>query len=187
LNLLDASSPFAIANGKRLNITSTRDIKLIDRENEISVGVTYEPDGSYKMQLPGVKEPMNVQGKLNGDELIALIGDTMVTSTVAVNDKHIHLFSARNDDFTVKISHKDYSSSPATKGSLFSPMPGKIVKVMVVPNQKVTKGTPLMILWAMKMEHCVRSPVDGVVEKINYDVNDEVQEQKLLLSIKETN
>jgi 3-methylcrotonyl-CoA carboxylase alpha subunit len=47
---------------------------------------------------------------------------------------------------------KDYSGSVAQKGSLFSPMPGRIVKVNVEAKQRVAKGAPLMVMEAMKME-----------------------------------
>jgi len=62
-------------------------------------------------------------------------------------------------------------------------MPGRVVKIMVEVGQKVKKGSPLMIMEAMKMEHTIRSPTDGVVEKINFQINDLVQEKKQLLSI----
>jgi len=41
-----------------------------------------------------------------------------------------------------------------------------------------------MTMEAMKMEHTIRAPSDGVVESINYNLNDLVEEKKQLLSIK---
>ena len=49
-------------------------------------------------------------------------------------------------------------------GELTSQMPGTVLKLLAKPGQRVAKGTPLLILEAMKMEHEVCAPADGVVE-----------------------
>src|SRR5215470_9494048 len=52
------------------------------------------------------------------------------------------------------------------QGSANSPMPGKVLKILVEVGQKVLAGDPLIILEAMKMEHTMRAVVDGVVEAV---------------------
>jgi 3-methylcrotonyl-CoA carboxylase alpha subunit len=52
------------------------------------------------------------------------------------------------------------------QASANSPMPGKVLKILVEVGQKVSAGDPLIILEAMKMEHTMRAVVDGVVESI---------------------
>jgi biotin carboxyl carrier protein len=42
-------------------------------------------------------------------------------------------------------------------------MPGKVLQLLVTPGSPVEAGTPLLILEAMKMEHQVVSPADGVL------------------------
>ena len=46
-------------------------------------------------------------------------------------------------------------------------MPGMVLKILVTVGQEVTKGTPLLILEAMKMEHQIVAPRDGTVKAIN--------------------
>ncbi len=58
-----------------------------------------------------------------------------------------------------KRRHRDHSTS--------APMPGVILKVLASQGQQVTKGTPLVILEAMKMEHVIAAPYDGKVQAIN--------------------
>lgn len=70
-------------------------------------------------------------------------------------------------------------------GGLLSPMPGKVVRVMVKENQKVKKGEPLLILEAMKMEHTIKSPIDGIVKKLKYNVGDLVEEKEELIELSE--
>lgn len=48
-------------------------------------------------------------------------------------------------------------------GELVSKMPGKVLQLLVAPGTAVTVGTPLLILEAMKMEHQVTAPADGVL------------------------
>jgi propionyl-CoA carboxylase alpha chain len=48
-------------------------------------------------------------------------------------------------------------------GSLLAPMPGTVVRVDVAEGDRVTAGQPLLVLEAMKMEHPVTAPADGVV------------------------
>lgn len=46
---------------------------------------------------------------------------------------------------------------------LTAPMPGTLIKVLVSAGQQVREGQPLMVLEAMKMEHTVIAPCDGVI------------------------
>ena len=64
----------------------------------------------------------------------------------------------------------------AGSGSLAAPMPGRIVKLMVEPGTKVVKGQALLILEAMKMEHTLTAPADGVVAAVHCAAGDQVLE-----------
>jgi 3-methylcrotonyl-CoA carboxylase alpha subunit len=66
-------------------------------------------------------------------------------------------------------------------GSVKTPMPCKISQVMVQPGQKVEKGAAIIVLEAMKMEHVIRAPVDGVIDQVLYSVGDLVEENKSLV------
>ncbi|MCZ8016422.1 MAG: ATP-grasp domain-containing protein [Limnobacter sp.] len=57
-----------------------------------------------------------------------------------------------------------------------APMPGKVFAVFVKVGDTVKKGQPLIGLEAMKMEHTLNSPCDGVVESIPHPVGDQVTE-----------
>ena len=55
-------------------------------------------------------------------------------------------------------------------------MSGTVVAVMVKAGDKVEQGAPLMILEAMKMEHTIAAPADGVVSAVNFQAGDRVPE-----------
>ena len=51
-------------------------------------------------------------------------------------------------------------------GSLLAPMPGSVVRVEVAEGQQVTAGATVLVLEAMKMEHTVWAPADGIAASI---------------------
>jgi biotin carboxyl carrier protein len=54
----------------------------------------------------------------------------------------------------------------SAEGTLASPMPGTVVKVLVRAGERVTKGQELLVVEAMKMEIKVAAPSDGVVKSV---------------------
>ncbi|WP_119730961.1 acetyl/propionyl/methylcrotonyl-CoA carboxylase subunit alpha [Thermomonospora amylolytica] len=54
----------------------------------------------------------------------------------------------------------------AGDGVLRSPMPGTVIAVKAAEGDRVTEGQPLVVVEAMKMEHTVTAPMDGVVSRI---------------------
>ena len=75
-------------------------------------------------------------------------------------------------------------SGPASDGSLRAPMPGKIVATPARPGDVVTKGQPVVVLEAMKMEHALVAPFDGVVGEIGVAVGDQVTADTVLAVVK---
>jgi 3-methylcrotonyl-CoA carboxylase alpha subunit len=55
-----------------------------------------------------------------------------------------------------------------------TPMPGKIVQLLVREGEKVARGQPLAVLEAMKMEHTLAAPAAATVEAIAVAVGDQV-------------
>ncbi|HSL26123.1 MAG TPA: biotin carboxylase N-terminal domain-containing protein [Acidimicrobiia bacterium] len=69
------------------------------------------------------------------------------------------------------------------KGSLHSPMPGKVIKVMVNEGQEVAEGEVLLVMEAMKMEHTLRAPHGGVVRAIRAAAGDQVEADQVLVVV----
>jgi acetyl-CoA carboxylase biotin carboxylase subunit len=65
-------------------------------------------------------------------------------------------------------------------GGLVAPMPGKVVQVLVEAGQAVVAGATLLVLEAMKMEHTVRAPEDGVVSALHVATGEQVDADQLL-------
>ena len=71
----------------------------------------------------------------------------------------------------------------ASDGAILSPMPGKVIAVDVEEGQAVTRGQKLLTLEAMKMEHGMVAPFDGVVRTLSVKAGDQVGEGALLARI----
>ncbi|HTM23326.1 MAG TPA: biotin/lipoyl-containing protein, partial [Kofleriaceae bacterium] len=71
----------------------------------------------------------------------------------------------------------------AVAGACAAPMPGKVVKVLVAVGQTVSAGDTLLVLEAMKMEHTVRAPEAGIVERLAVAEGDQVAAAALLVVV----
>ncbi|KQM64376.1 methylcrotonoyl-CoA carboxylase [Sphingomonas sp. Leaf17] len=71
----------------------------------------------------------------------------------------------------------------AGDGSILSPMPGRIIAVAVAQGDRVCKGQPLLTLEAMKMEHALVAPFDGVVAELAAVTGAQVNDGLLLARI----
>jgi len=70
-----------------------------------------------------------------------------------------------------------------SSGTLKAPMDGAIVDVLVNEGSKVTKGQLLVVLEAMKMEHPLKSGIDGVLKRLQVKVGDQVKNRQILLEV----
>jgi 3-methylcrotonyl-CoA carboxylase alpha subunit len=75
------------------------------------------------------------------------------------------------------------TAGAAGDGAILAPMPGRVIAVDVAAGDTVTKGQKLLTLEAMKMEHGLIAPFDGVVAELNAAVGSQVQVDALLVRI----
>ncbi|MBV6272711.1 acetyl/propionyl/methylcrotonyl-CoA carboxylase subunit alpha [Alcaligenaceae bacterium CGII-47] len=71
------------------------------------------------------------------------------------------------------------------QGGLTAPMPGKILSIAVQAGQTIERGAPLIVMEAMKMEHTIHAPTDGIVEEVFFVVGDQVTEGSALIALRE--
>ena len=81
-----------------------------------------------------------------------------------------------------KVLSKERGKSDKEK--LVAPMPGKIVDVLVREGSEISRGEPVFILEAMKMQNEINSPVDGTVISLNIRQNTNVMKDDVLVEIK---
>ena len=69
-----------------------------------------------------------------------------------------------------------YEAVASGEAAVRAPLPGKIIDLRVKAGDTVSKGQPLLVLEAMKMEHTLAAPADGTVKSVRYAVGEQVAE-----------
>ncbi len=85
---------------------------------------------------------------------------------LAVRDGRSVWVHYRGETWRVERVAERPAFAPEEEHDLNAPMPGRVVKVLVSEGDRVTKGTPLLLLEAMKMEHEIRASRDGAVTRL---------------------
>ena len=98
------------------------------------------------------------------------------------NVDELHVFLEGRHLMLTRVDVIAHAGEDAAEGRMTAPMPGKVIAVNVAPGARVGKGAALLVMEAMKMEHTIVAPADGVVEDILYGVGDQVAEGATLVA-----
>ncbi len=99
-------------------------------------------------------------------------------------DETVVFAAGRAYGFTAATTDEAAGQAGASDGAVLSPMPGHILSVAVAEGDAVTKGTPLLVMEAMKMEMTLTAPCDGIVTGLTVTAGERVPEGTLLLRLK---
>jgi 3-methylcrotonyl-CoA carboxylase alpha subunit len=75
------------------------------------------------------------------------------------------------------------TAGAAASGAITAPMPGRVTAVEVSQGETVAKGQRLLTLEAMKMEHALTAPFDGIVEELIAEAGAQVSEGTVLARV----
>ncbi len=90
-------------------------------------------------------------------------------------DSGVYVDSARGPVHLIALPRFPEPGSTVEKGSLVAPMPGSVIRLGADIGDTVTAGQPLIWLEAMKMEHTIAAPVDGVLAELNVKTGQQVE------------
>jgi propionyl-CoA carboxylase alpha chain len=90
-------------------------------------------------------------------------------------DADVYVDSARGPVHLIALPRFPEPGSTVEKGSLVAPMPGSVIRLGAAIGDTVTAGQPLIWLEAMKMEHTIAAPVDGVLAELNVKTGQQVE------------
>jgi len=129
--------------------------------SEVAIG-----DRSYIVELPHLSENRITVKAKEGIFTADISHDNYGNAFVSCNG---HIFNIHRDDLLIKEDVYTGIDSPNGEGqnSIFTPMPGKVIKVNVKNGGEVKKGEVMMIVEAMKMENSIAAPRDAIIEKVN--------------------
>ncbi len=74
-------------------------------------------------------------------------------------------------------------SAGHSDGAIIAPMPGRVIALMVAKGDRVTRGQPLVVIEAMKMEQTLSAPFNGVVSEMKVLAEAQVVEGSVLMQL----
>jgi len=169
----DAFSPWSMTTGWRLGGRAARQLNLVHVGQTLSFAAQTIEAGYVLRQG---EEAWRVEGELGPDgRLAARVGDRRLEAQVVREGHALTLFLAgQAHHYTFVDPTHPPGKQDAHAGALTSPMPGVVIAVAASPGAAVTKGMPLVVIEAMKMEHALKAPRDGRVAAVHVTVGDQV-------------
>ncbi|MFT4242341.1 MAG: acetyl/propionyl/methylcrotonyl-CoA carboxylase subunit alpha [Acidovorax sp.] len=144
--------------------------------------LTYERGGSLHLAVGDVAGPLTFAPAGQGIEL--QFAGQRTRAAVYTQGEVDHVFTPQGATQITALDLLAHAGETAAEGGrLTAPMPGKVVSFAVKAGDKVAKGQPLAVMEAMKMEHTIAAPADGVVAELLYAPGDQVTEGAELLRL----
>lgn len=157
---------------------------------------------TYYLSITNMKNNL-IQWKVNRQEMEFLkvihFADNHMAFHFRDTDHQISWYSLKNGElmlgtggytyrlkpgFLLQESFQTVSKSPINDGDIVAPIPGKITSIPGTPGADVSKGSPIVVLEAMKMENTLSANTEGTIEEILVNINEQVKAGQLLARIK---
>jgi 3-methylcrotonyl-CoA carboxylase alpha subunit len=187
-----SADPWDQKNGFRLLDIGHDEVRWKDGDREVVVIVRRRRDGMLDLQLPGGTQEASVQRR-DDDRLAIRLGDDTFAATVmrhrTSDGVDYTLFAdgrSRRLRLVDPLDVTQYEAVASGEASVRSPLPGKIIDLRVKAGDTVSKGQPLLVLEAMKMEHTLAAPTDGKIKSMRYAVGEQVAEGAELVEFEES-
>jgi biotin carboxyl carrier protein len=154
----------------------------------VPIDVVELPSGALEVRVAG--RPVNVDVVSLGGQLSVRVDGHVVDLTTegappeigAVASGHRSYVRVESERMRAAAQAKKATATTADK-TVKSPMPGRVVKVLVAKGDSVEVGQGLVVLEAMKMENEVRARVAGTVAVVHVAAGDTVEGSAKLLTL----
>ncbi|HNM39582.1 MAG TPA: acetyl/propionyl/methylcrotonyl-CoA carboxylase subunit alpha [Giesbergeria sp.] len=182
----EGADPFSRRDGWRSHGLTERRFAFEFGAAQVPARLTYQHDGGLHLAVgegaQAVSGALTFQGGAQGLEL-QFAGLHTRAAVYALGETD-HVFTPQGATQIVSIDLLAHAGEEQSEGGrLTAPMPGKVVSFAVQAGDAVTKGQPLAVMEAMKMEHTIAAPADGVVQELLYAPGDQVAEGAELLKL----
>ena len=139
-------------------------------------------DGRYRVELDGTAHRVVVNDSASG-RLAGTIDGRPVTAAVEREAGRLRLRRLCGTFEFVENPGRDPHISAEHEGHLRAPMPGHVLDVRATAGARVARGTVLVVLEAMKMEHSLVAPWDAIVTEIRVKAGERVDEGTELVQL----
>jgi 3-methylcrotonyl-CoA carboxylase alpha subunit len=178
----EGSDPFSRRDGWRSHGVTVRRFAFEFQGEPGHADLAYLHDGALNLTVGNLTGKLTFAATPRGIDL-DFAGQRLLVSVYAEGETD-HVFSARGATRILAIDLLAHAGeSHSETGRLTAPMPGKVLSFAVKAGDKVSKGQALAVMEAMKMEHTIIAPGDGVVAEVLYAPGDQVVEGAELLTL----
>ena len=177
----DPHSPWHARDGWRLNGATYRDLHWHDGLSEHLVRVHYWR-GGYRLEIGDEVSDAAAHEASDGSFVLTLEGAVHRAGVLRDGNSTIILLDGLEHRLSLIDPLQPKAELDPTGGRLTAPMPGKIIEVTARPGQRVKRGEALLVLEAMKMEHTIVAPADGIIDGVHFSAGDLVEEGAALIA-----
>ncbi len=144
-----------------------------------------------KYSINGVAYDADIQFISPNSVHIIINGASITVNRKSVEDNKNMTFSIDGEDFTAEIQDEldiqlekmgINQADLNQNNNIEAPMPGLILDILVKEGDSIEKGTPMLILEAMKMENVIKSQGAGIVGSIHASKGQSVNKKDLLIT-----
>ena len=176
------ADPFSRTDGWRSHGVFTRRFQFGFGGEQVEAGLTYLHDGVLRFQVGRSAGLLEFTATPDGIDLCFAGQRNLVNVYRKGEVAHIHCAQGVTQIIAIDLL-LHAGEGDAEVGRLTAPMPGKLVSFAVRCGDTVKKGQALAVLDAMKMEHTIAAPMDGVIAELLYAPGDLVVEGAELLKL----
>lgn len=182
-----ANDPWGMLDGWRLNGDYCRPFLWLDAETPRKASLLIS-GRSKLLEIEGRRHEISWQSQRTAKgayQLLLRLAEGQQTATVIKQDSRVDIFAqGKHVVLSVQDPLKQCASGDTSAaGGLNAPMPGKIIALHVKVGQSVKKGDALIVMEAMKMEHVVFAPSEGVVKEVFFALGEQVSEGLPLIEL----
>jgi 3-methylcrotonyl-CoA carboxylase alpha subunit len=178
-------SPWNDTRGWRLNAPALRKMEFRGNDDVVHVVEAEANAGGARVRIGMASHDVALGPREDDRMQIALDAETYFARVARLGDFFSVTTPQGRFEFTLVDPFHYEPADAMPDARLTALMPGRVVKVMAAAGDKVAKGQALMILDAMKMEHTITSPREGVIERVAYKENELVPADAVLVVFRE--
>ncbi len=182
---LQTSDPWSCHDGWRMFGASERRFDLEEGGRHHEVLLSRHHQGGMQITVAGQALPFAVNSSdLETHELLLGSGPEQrrITVKAYAQGERVAVFAHQGSAIVTEVDLIAHAGDGAVEGGrLTAPMPGKLVAFLAQVGDAVKLGQPLAVMEAMKMEHTISAPHDGVVAELLFAVGDQIGDGAELL------